>query len=258
MKISIVTVCFNSAATISDTIKSVLSQRYKNIEYIIVDGASTDNTLDIVRASSSHIRFCSEPDRGIYDAMNKGIRMATGDVVGILNADDFYINDLILDNVAKTFLEKRVDSLFADLVYVHPDNLSKIVRYYCASNFTPEKFASGWMPPHPTFFVKREIYERYGLFKIDYKIASDFELLARFLNKHRISYHYLPEVLIKMRTGGVSTKNLRSNWILNKEIVRACSENDIQTNLVKVYSKYLTKIFQIVGRPCSLPVQQSL
>lgn len=246
--ISIITATFNAASTVSDCLASVACQTHV-CEHIVIDGASTDNTLEVVRNVSPSIRILSEPDHGIYDAMNKGICLANGDIVGILNADDFYVDKHVLEKVANIFMDKKVDAMFADLVYVNPDNLEKVVRYYRADNFNPNKFAYGWMPPHPTFFVRREIYERFGLFKTDYLIAADFELLTRFMFKHKISCFYLSETIVKMRTGGVSTKNFKSNWILNKEIVRACAENGIKTNLAKVYTKYFSKIFQLVRWP---------
>lgn len=249
MKISIITVVWNNKETIKDAIDSVLSQTYKDIEYIIVDGASTDGTVEIIQSYGDKIsKFITEPDNGLYDAMNKGIALATGDVVGILNSDDFYIDEFVIEKVVKVFKEKEVDSLFADLVYVKPDNLEKTVRYYDSSKFHPEKFAYGWMPAHPTFFVKREMYERYGLFKTDYIIAADYELLVRFLYRYRVSYHYLQEVITKMRTGGVSTNGIKSNWILNREIVRACSENGLKTNMFKVLSKYPKKFLGLVRK----------
>lgn len=247
MKISIITVCYNAENTIAGTIQSVLSQTYDNVEYIIIDGASTDKTVDIITQYKDKLScFITEPDKGIYDAMNKGISKATGDIVGILNADDFYMDEDVLFTVAKIFREQKVDSVFADLVYVRPENLDKTVRFYSSKDFRPEKFAYGWMPAHPTFFVKRSIYEKYGLFKTDYRIAADYELLVRFLYRYRITYSYLNKVLIKMRTGGVSTKNLKSNWILNKEIVRACYENGIKTNMLKISFKYIKKIFELM------------
>ncbi len=250
MKVSIITVVYNAEQTIEYTIKSVLSQHYDDIEHIIVDGGSTDNTIRIVESYGEQIaKFISEPDRGIYDAMNKGIKLASGDIIGILNSDDFYASPNIISTVVQRFQEKQVDSIFGDLVFVPADNLSKVVRYYSSAKFHPEQFAYGWMPAHPTFFVKREAYDRYGLFKTDYKIAADYELLIRFLAKHNLSYSYIPMVMVKMRTGGVSTTNLRSNWILNQEIIRGCAENGIQTNLLKVFSKYFTKVFQLVHRP---------
>lgn len=248
MKISIITVSYNASETIENTIKSVLDQTYDNVEYIIIDGGSTDSTVEIIKQYKDKLSyFISEPDKGIYDAMNKGILKATGDIIGILNADDFYIDNNVLLTISRTFEKKNVDAVFADLIYVRPNNLDKIVRYYSSKNFHPNKFAYGWMPAHPTFFVKRSIYEKYGLFKTNYKIAADYELLVRFLYKHKVSYYYLSEVLIKMRTGGVSTKNLKSNWILNKEIVRACHENGIKTNMFKLSLKYVKKIFELIG-----------
>ena len=250
MKISVITVCFNSAATIRDTIESVLSQRYSNLEYIIVDGGSTDNTMAIVNEYGDRIaRMVSEPDRGIYDAMNKGVALATGDVVGFLNADDFYADADCVSDIAREITEAQVDSVFCDLVFVRPDNLEKVVRYYNSGNFHPGKFARGWMPAHPTFYCKKACYDQYGGYQIDYKIAADYELLTRFLYTNRVSYHYFPRVLVKMRTGGASTQSLRSNWILNQEILRACRENNIQTNWVKVLSKYLVKMSELVFRP---------
>jgi glycosyltransferase involved in cell wall biosynthesis len=247
--ISIVTAVRNSATTLKECLISIQSQTYP-IEHIIIDGASNDNTHNIINCYRAGIsKIVSEPDQGIYDAMNKGIALATGDIVGILNADDYYINEHVIAKIAEMFDVLSIDALFADLVFVRPGNLDKLVRYYSGANFTLSKLAFGWMPPHPTFFVKRECYEKYGLFKTDYRIAADFELLARFLFKHRILYHYLPEVIIKMRTGGTSTKSLRSNVILNREILRACAENNIKTNIFKIYSKYFTKCIQLVSRP---------
>ena len=243
MKISIITVVWNNKDTIKDAIDSVLAQTYENIEYIIIDGASSDGTVEIVKSYGNKItKFLSEKDNGLYDAMNKGIVQATGDIVGILNSDDFYIDEFVIEKVVQEFKDKEVDSLFADLVFVKPENLDKTVRYYDSSHFRPEKFAYGWMPAHPTFFVKREVYEKYGTFKLDYKIAADYEILVRFLQKYKISYTYLNQVIIKMRLGGISTNGVKSNYILNKEIIRACRENGISTSWVKVLSKYPKKM----------------
>lgn len=248
MKISIITVVYNNKNTIRDAIDSVLHQTYKDIEYIIIDGNSTDGTIEIINSYGNKITtFVSESDKGIYDAMNKGIALATGDVLGILNSDDFYIDEFVIEKVVKVFEEKDVDSLFADLVYVKFDNVNKTVRHYDSSQFHPEKFAYGWMPAHPTFFLKRSAYTAYGLFKTDYKIAADYELLVRLLYKYKLTYFYLPEVLIKMRMGGVSTSGFKSNMILNQEIIRACRENGIQTNMFKVLSKYPKKILGLFG-----------
>ena len=208
----------------------------------------------MVRAVAPTARVLSEPDNGIYDAMNKGIGLATGDIVGILNSDDFYSGPNVLGKIAASFQQNGVDAVFADLVYVRPDNLNRVVRYYSGAKFSLANFASGWMPPHPTCFIRRECYRKYGLFKIDYKIAADFELLARFMVKCGVKCNYLPEVIIKMRTGGVSTRNLWSTWVLNKEVLRACKENGIPTNMIKVYSKYFRKLAQIFARPSSRSV----
>jgi len=249
MKISIITVSYNSADTIEDTITSVLNQDYPEIEYIIIDGASTDNTMDIVNRYRKKIsRVISEPDKGIYDAMNKGIRLATGDVIGILNADDFYIDNHVITKVAKGFEIPDVGAVFADLVYVKPENVNKTVRRYSSKAFTPSKFAYGWMPAHPTFFLKKKFYKQYGLYKTDYKIAADYELLIRMLYLNKVPYNYIPKILIKMRLGGVSTNSLQSNLILNQEILRACKENGIKTHLLKIYSKYPRKLLELLKR----------
>jgi len=249
LKISIITVVWNNNETIRDAINSVLGQTYKNIEYIIIDGASTDGTVEIIKSYGDKIsKFVSEPDKGLYDAMNKGIAQATGDVVGILNSDDFYIDKFVIEKVVKVFEEKEVDSVFADLIYVHADNLDKVVRHYDSSKFSPKKFAYGWMPAHPTFFVKRSAYKKYGSFKTDYKIAADYELLVRFLYKYDLTYFYLQEIIIKMRMGGASTSGLKSNLILNQEIIRACRENGIKTNMIKVLSKYPQKLMGLLKR----------
>jgi glycosyltransferase involved in cell wall biosynthesis len=250
VKVSIITVVLNNESYIEKCIKSVLSQDYDDIEYIVIDGGSIDGTVDHIRKYEKFIsKWISGPDSGIYEAMNKGIKAATGEVVGILNSDDFYPETDVIDQVIHEFDSKGVDSVFADLVYVKRDSPDEIVRYYRSLNFHPKRFAFGWMPAHPTFFVRRDCYERYGLFKTDYKIAADYELLVRFLSKHEISFSYIPRVIINMRTGGVSTKNIKSNWILNNEIIRACRENGIKTNILKVYSKYLVKGFQLLHRP---------
>ena len=250
MKVSIITVTYNAGTTIRDTIESILAQDYHHIEHIIIDAASKDNTAEIVRSYGDRIaKFVSEPDRGMYDGMNKGIKLATGDVVAILNADDVYIDSRVVSTIVEQFEQHQVDSVFGDLVYVNHTDPDKVVRYYSSASFHPGKFAYGWMPAHPTFVVKRWAFDRYGFFKTDYKIAADYELLIRFLAIHQISYHYIPQVLVKMRTGGASTANLSSNWILNREIVRGCLENGIQTNMTKVLSKYFIKVFQLVHRP---------
>jgi glycosyltransferase involved in cell wall biosynthesis len=248
MKVSIVTVVYNNVKTIKDAINSVLNQTYENIEYIIIDGQSTDGTVEIVKSYGTKIdKFICEQEHGIYDAMNKGLKLATGDIIGILNSDDFYISNDVIEKVVKVFEKHQVKSMFADLVYVKADNLNKIVRYYDSSYFSPDKFAYGLMPAHPTFFAKREVYEKYGYFKTDYKIAADFELLARLLSKNSLSYFYLPEPLVKMRLGGIST-SVSSLYINSKEQLRACHENSIKTNIFKILFKYPTKLMGFIKK----------
>jgi len=248
MKVSIITVVYNNVETIKDAIDSVLGQTYKNIEYIVIDGASTDGTVEIVQSYGDKInKFVSEKDKGLYDAMNKGLKLTTGDIVGILNSDDFYTDNDVITRIVKEFEEKQVDSVFADLVFVKPENLDKVVRYYDSSGCGPENFKYALYPAHPTFFAKREMYKRYGGFRTDLKIGADFDILARFLYTHKISYSYMKEVLVKMRVGGVST-SFSSIWYNNIEQLRVCKENGIDTNIFKILSKYPSKLLGIVRR----------
>ena len=250
-KFSIITVSYNSAHYITSAIESVLSQDYPNIEYIIIDGDSTDNTVDIIQSHANKspevIKWISEPDKGMYDALNKGIRMATGDIIGALNSDDFYSRTNALSTIADLFHDNPdLQSCFADVRYVKPDNLNKTVRYYSSKRFHPGRFKYGYMPAHPTFFVRKECFTKYGLYKTDYKIAGDYELLLRFLYIYKISYKYLSLDIIKMRKGGISTKNLNSNYVLNKEIIRGCKENGMYTNMATLSLKYFVKFFEFI------------
>jgi len=249
VKISVITVCFNAVKTIEDTIVSVAEQKFHDIEHMVVDGASTDGTQEIVRKYSGTIaKWVSEPDNGIYDAMNKGVAMVTGDVVGFLNADDVYVDSGVLSKIAAVFEADDVHACYGDVVFVR-DDLKTVVRYYRSNRFAPERLAYGWMPAHPTLFLKRDLLGLYGGFKTDYQIAADYELVARLFWKHGIKYKYIPEVLVKMRVGGVSTRGVKSNYILSKEIVRACRENSIRTNLLKVFLKYPLKFTELFRRP---------
>ncbi|MCL2073857.1 MAG: glycosyltransferase [Marinilabiliaceae bacterium] len=250
MLISIITVCYNSEKYIRSTVESVLNQTYKDIEYIIVDGFSTDKTLEIIKLYEPHfngrMKLTSEKDNGIYDALNKGILRATGDIVGILHSDDFYTTTDCIERVAQVFQDKEINSCFADVRFVLPENPNTTVRYYSSARFAPKKFRFGFMPAHPTFFVRKEFFEKYGYYKTDYKISADYELLIRFLYTNKLSYRYIPLDMIKMRTGGTSTKSWKSNYILNKEIVRGCKENGIYTNMLILMMKYFRKIFELV------------
>jgi len=248
MKISIVTISFNSASTIRDTIESVLSQTYPNLEYIIVDGASVDGTVDIIKETESRfngrLRWISEPDKGLYDAMNKGIQMATGEVVGILNSDDFYHRPESIEIIAKALTDKRLKAVFADVRFVAPDNLDKTVRYYSSAKFSPKRFRFGFMPAHPTFFTYKKFFDKYGYYQTDYVMAADYELLIRFLYIHKLKYKYLPIDLLKMRQGGRSTASIRHKLMFDTEIVRACKSNGIYTNTAILLFRGFEKLYE--------------
>lgn len=245
MKVSIITVAYNSEATIADTLRSVAAQSYPNIEHIVIDGASRDRTLSIVDAHRSLLaQVISEPDRGIYDAMNKGLRLATGDVVGFLNSDDYYTHDTAIETIARAFAQPGIDAVFADARFIDPNRPDKVIRRYSSRHFHPGRIAWGWMPAHPTLYLRRAVYERYGEFRTDFRIAGDFEFIARVFGHHDIRYRYLPEVLVTMRTGGISTSGLRGTVLLNREVLRACRLNRIPTNYFKIGSKYLLKLLE--------------
>ena len=250
MKISIITVTFNSGKTLHDTIQSVLSQSYPDIEYILIDGLSKDNTVEVIKEYEP--RFCgrmkwvSEKDKGLYDAMNKGICMATGDVVGIINSDDFYHRTDIISKVAECFQNRMIQAIYGDVRFVNPDNLDKTVRYYPSRNFSISRFRYGFMPAHPTFFTYRKYFEEFGYYKTDYRIAADYELLIRFLYTHHLKSKYIPIDFMKMRIGGASTASIKSNLLLNKEILRACKENGICTCMPLLFLKYFIKVFELI------------
>ena len=249
MKISLITVTFNSDLTLRDTIQSILNQTFSDIEYIIIDGLSKDNTVDIIRKYEpqfqGRLKWISERDNGLYDAMNKGIRMSTGDIVGIINSDDFYHRRDIISRVAEAFKNEDTQAVYGDVRFVNPDNLNRTVRYYSSRNFSPNRFRYGFMPAHPTFFTYRKYFEEFGYYKTDYHIAADYELLIRFLYTHQLKSKYLSLDFMKMRTGGASTASIKSNILLNKEIVRACSENGIWTCMPLLFLKYFIKVFEL-------------
>lgn len=250
MKVSLITVSYNAANTIRHTIESVVTQDYHDIEYIVVDGASKDGTQEIVAAYGKNIsHFVSEPDKGLYDAMNKGLALATGELIGILNADDFYSNDQVISKVITEIQASESDALFADLVYVNDDDLDKVVRFYPGKGFTPGKMLSGNMPPHPTFFVKKSFYDQYGGFDTSYQICADFDVMVRYFHKAQGSYTYLPEVIVRMRTGGSSTQGLSSTLTINKEMLKACRKYGLKTSLPRIYSKYPKKVLQLLMKP---------
>ena len=247
MKVSIITVVYNRADVIRDTIESVLSQTYKNIEYIVIDSGSTDSTMDVVNEYKDKIsKIISEPDRGLYDAINKGIKEATGDVIGLIHSDDFYLDNLVIQRVVDTFKKENKHMLFADLLYIKGDNKDKVLRYYSAKNFTVKKLKYGFMPPHPTLFVKKEVYEKYGLYKIDYKIAADYEMFVRLLLVNKLSFSYIHLPIVKMRVGGVSSGGIRRKIECNIEVLRAIRSNGLKANHLVILKKYPIKIIEII------------
>lgn len=247
MKISLITVCYNSEKTIADCIHSVTEQSYPDVEYIIVDGKSSDNTLNIIHLFKDKIsKVISEKDSGIYDAMNKGLALATGDVIGILNSDDIYAHADVLKNVAGVFQSQQTDSVYGNLVYVSANDLNKVVRKWKSTPYKEGLFLKGWMPPHPAFFVKRSIYEKYGNFNTMFKSAADYELMLRFLHRYKITTSYLPETLIKMRTGGMSNASVWNRIRANMEDRKAWKINGIKPKWYTLYRKPLSKVFQFL------------
>lgn len=249
LSVSIITPVFNSENTVEFTTKSVLNQSYPNIEYIIIDGGSTDGTLDIIEKYKDKItKFISEPDKGVYDGMSKGIKFATGEIIGILNSDDVYASENVIELVIKTMEEKNVDCCWGDLVYVDRKNPDKIIRYWKSSEHEEGKFKTGWHPPHPTFFVKKWVYEKYGVFNLDFPISADYELMLRFLEKYKIKSCYIPKVLVKMRIGGQSSKNILNIIKGNIECYKAWKVNELRINPLRVFLKPLSKIPQYFKR----------
>lgn len=249
-KISIITVSYNSAQTIKDSIESVLSQDYPNIEYIIIDAGSEDGTVEIVNSFGASVQyFISEKDDGIYDGMNKGISAATGDFVGILNSDDFYPNTSVISEVAKVFSSTNCDSVYGDLVYVKEDNIKKIVRYWQSGKFSIAKLKKGWMLPHPTFFLKRKLYSKHGLYNTSLKSAADYEMILRLLYKYNISVRYIPLILVKMRLGGMSNASLLNRLQANQEDSLAWKINNLSQPYFIRFKKPLIKIKQFFVRP---------
>lgn len=246
MKISIITATFNSAATISDTLNAVRDQDYLNVEHIIIDGLSSDNTLNIVNNYPHVSRVVSEKDKGIYDAMNKGIGMATGDVIGILNSDDIYLNNDALSKVMRAFDDPSVDAVYADLQYVQANDLNKVTRTWRSGPYSPKKFYFGWMPPHPTFFVRRSVYDLAGRFNLALRSAADYEFMLRVLLKYNRKPHYIPEVLVKMRNGGFSNSTLKHRLRANREDREAWRLNNITPYFFTIPFKPLRKVFQFL------------
>jgi glycosyltransferase involved in cell wall biosynthesis len=231
-RFTLITICWNSADTIGDTLRSIDRQDFRDFEHLVIDGKSSDATLDILEQLKSPVRkVFSEPDKGIYDAMNKGLARSRGEIIGFLNADDVLASDDVLSLIDRTFRSSGADSTYGDLVYVSRTDLSKVARYWKSNPFEKGSFRKGWCPPHPTFYVKRSVYERAGVFDRSYSLASDVELMMRFLEKERISSAYIPAVLVRMRLGGVTNKSIRNIYLQNRQVLRALAVNGLKVTL---------------------------
>ena len=250
MKVSIITVTYNSARFLQECIDSVYEQEHEEIEHIIVDGNSTDITVEIINRNIKKIsNYVSEPDSGIYDAINKGIKMATGEIVGILNSDDIFTDKGVVRRIVEGFTY-GFEIIFANIDFIS-SKTGKIVRHYSSKQFSPWMFRFGLMPAHPTFYTYLRNFEKYGFYRVDMKISGDFELLLRYLNIYKLSYKYIDDIWVNMRTGGVSTSGFKSITLLNREIQQACKINGIYTNRLLIYSKYIIKWKSFIVRNMS-------
>ena len=245
MKCTVITAVFNRVDTIGLSMDSIHSQTYNNIEHIVIDGLSSDGTVEVV---ANRIRnqdvLISEKDMGIYDALNKGLNNATGDVIVFLHSDDVFANNQVVENVMKTFCSDCLDIVYGDASFFQRENFFQDVRVYRSGAFSKSRLSWGWMPAHPALFIKKSIYDKCGLFKIDYKIAADYEYLCRVVSVPLLSTKYIPKIFVRMQMGGVSTSGIKNTWVLNKEVIRACGENKIDTNLLKILSKYPLKALE--------------
>lgn len=247
-KISIITVCYNSESFIHNTIDSVLNQSYPDIEYIVVDGGSKDKTIEIIKQFeprfNKRLKWISEPDKGLYDAMNKGIQMATGDIVGLINSDDLFCDPEAIEKVVKVFRSKSfLDGVYADLYYVDQNDTSKIIRHWITGK--QKSFRKGWHPAHPTLYLRKNVYERYGYFDLKFGLAADFEIMLRFIERYRIQLEYLPDFLVKMRLGGTTNKNFKNIYLQNIECVKAFQRNGLSVNpILYPLRRVLPKLLQ--------------
>lgn len=247
--VSIITPTYNSAATLRDTLDSVARQDYPVLEHIVVDGGSSDGTQEMVRQAGRQATLLSEPDKGLYDAMNKGLKLAQGDIIGILNSDDFYAHEHVVSRIVRLIDAQDADVAYGDLCYVAAGDTGRVVRYWRSGAYRPGKFLYGWMPPHPTFFVRRQVYEQLGGFDLALRFAADYELMLRFLHRHCLKAAYLPEVLVHMRTGGMSNASLRHRLRANREDREAWRRNGLRPYFFTTWLKPLRKIPQYFLSP---------
>lgn len=245
MKVSLITITYNSASTLEDTLQSVKNQTYADIEYIVVDGGSTDGTLDLVAKYGDTVDvLITGPDKGLYDALNKGIQKATGDIIGIIHSDDFYTTPDVIAKVVGLFETRHCEGVYADLYYVQKDDTSKVFRKWRSGKYHHGMFYNGWMPPHPTLFVKRSCYERFGLFNLELGSAADYEMCLRLIHKHNIRLAYLEEFIIKMRVGGKSNVTLSNRIQANRNDRKAWRVNGLKPRIYTLYMKPLRKLSQ--------------
>jgi glycosyltransferase involved in cell wall biosynthesis len=258
MKISVITVSFNSASTIVDTLRSVNEQSHRDIEHIVIDGASNDDTVALVRRHGRRVaHLVTERDRGIYDAMNKGLALARGDYVGFLNADDYFADCGVLSKIAHAMQLKTIDACYGDLVFVDPADSKRIVRYWRSRRYEQGLCSRGWMPAHPTFYARRSVYERYGSFDLSFRIAADFEMSLRLLDVAGLRTVYIPETLVHMRAGGESTRSLANVFLANREASQACRKHGFRGGVGFMARKLASKLPQLARKPHS-PVSSTL
>lgn len=245
MRVSIITIVYNNAAMVSEAIQSVLNQDYNDIEYVVIDGRSTDGTVGIIEKFGSLVdTFISEPDGGLYDAINKGVYLATGDIIGLLHSDDIFAHEHVISDIVRVFEHHQVDSVYGDLDYVERGDMNKIVRKWKSGNYERRNFIYGWMPPHPTFYVKKSCFEKYGSYDLTFGSAADYELMLRFMFKYGISAAYLPEVVIKMRVGGKSNESFKNRLMANSQDYRAWLKNGLKPKFYTRILKPLQKLPQ--------------
>ena len=249
MKISIITATYNSEASIASALRSIEEQDYKNIEVLLIDGKSKDNTIEVAKkAFSGDLKIISEKDRGIYDALNKGVFHATGDIVGFVHSDDLLASETTVSDIVKAFEEKKVDGVYGDLQYVKKEDPSKVVRYWKSQPFRSQLLSNGWMPAHPSLFLKKEVYKKHGFFDLDYNIAADYDFMLRILQDDSLNFHYLPQVITKMRVGGASNRSLKNIVQKSSEDLRALRANKIKNPAKVLAYKNLSKLSQFVKK----------